>query len=92
MAQNGDDRYRELLEFLSQVEGCINRISVESERQLVDTEDLLLEAEALLQDVSIVSDILCLEDGEPLVKAIADIYLWLEVKHRDESSRRPGRP
>ena len=47
MAQYGDDMYRELLEFLSQVEGCINRISVESERQLVDTEDLLLEAEAL---------------------------------------------
>ena len=43
----------ELLEFLDQVEVSINRISVESERNVVDLEDLLLEAEALLQDINI---------------------------------------
>ena len=82
----------ELFEFLDQVEVSINRISVESERNVVDLEDLLLEAEALLQDVSIVFDIFDLVGGDYLVQAIGDIYIFLENNYKVERFRRRGRP
>ena len=52
--------------------------------------DRLLQAETLLQDVTYVSDLLPIEDGESLVKAVADIFLWLQDTRIN--SRRRGRP
>ena len=70
----------ELLEFLDQVKVSINRISVEAERNLVDLEDLLLEAEALLHDVSIVPYIGYFSDSrKPSYKKISTIFIFVHV-------------
>ena len=47
------------------------------------------EAEALLQDVSIVFNSV---GGGYLVQAIGDIYIFLENKYKEETFRRRGRP
>ena len=49
----------ELGELLNEVEECINRISVEADRDLVDDNDLLLEAETLQYVIIILCQTCC---------------------------------
>ena len=67
-----------ILQFLDDVAISINRLSAEVNTGATHIDDLLLEAEVLLQDVSFLSDLFPVEDGECLLKAVADVYLWLE--------------
>ena len=74
--------------FLDEVEIAISTIAAECD---IGATDELFQAEALLGEVTFVSDLLPIEDGERLVRAIADIYRWLEDNERQHHSRR-GRP
>ena len=49
---------QEMEDFLSQAEASINRIDIEFNNGSTSREDLLLEAETLLQDVIFVSELL----------------------------------
>ena len=80
----------DVLQVLDEMEESIRKISDDSDQN--DYEELLLEAEILLQDVVLLSELLPVEDGvESLVKSVADIYMWIEGKRSVHSSRR-GRP
>ena len=90
MAVLSDSDQSEVVDFLTEVEAFIIRISTEAERRSVNR---LLEAETLLQDVTFVSELFPSGDGESLVRAIASIYLLLENSSREHLSRwDPGRP
>lgn len=52
MALGSAEFNTEILYFLNELEDCIIRISVEADIDLVHGDDLLLEAETLLHDVS----------------------------------------
>ena len=78
MATLSTNDNRAILQFLDDVAISINRLSAEANTGATHIDDLLLEAEVLLQDVSFLSDLFPVEDGECLLKAVADVYLWLE--------------
>ena len=81
----------DVLLLLDEMEESIRRIvSLETERG-VDYGEFLLEAEILLQDVLIVSDLLPIEDGETLLMVVVEIYNWIECQSRRTIVRR-GRP
>ena len=81
----------DVLLLLDEMEESIRRIvSLETEWG-VDYGELLLEAEILLQDVLIVSDLLPMEDGETLLMVVVDIYNWIECQSRRTIVRK-GRP
>lgn len=63
----------ELLEFLDQAAHCIYQISLRAGDEQYDRRDLLLEAERLLQDVIIVSELLPPGDGDLLVSALLGV-------------------
>ena len=75
---------------LFQAEASINRISTESQSGSASIEDLLLEAETLLQDMTFVFDLLAPNDSQILLRVVSDVYLWLDESSRQCSSR--GRP
>ena len=75
---------------LFQAEASINRISTESQSGSASIEDLLLEAETLLQDMTFVFDLLAPNDSQILLRVVSDVYLWLDERSRQCSSR--GRP
>ena len=81
----------DVLLLLDEMEESIRRIvSSETERG-VDYGEFLLEAEILLQDVLIVSDLLSMEDGETLLMVVVEIYNWIECQSRRTIVRR-GHP
>lgn len=83
---------REMVHFLDQIEDCIDRFSREADN-ITNLDNLLLEAETLLNDVILVSDLMPPEDGDLLIQCISDIYLWLEEKVRvHRRGRGRGRP
>ena len=83
---------QEMEDFLSQAEASINRIDIEFNNGSTSREDLLLEAETLLQDVIFVSELLSPSDGQILLTAVSDVYLWLDDSSREHSSSARGRP
>ena len=83
---------QEMEDFLSQAEASINRIDIEFNNGSTSREDLLLEAETLLQDVTFVSELLSPSDGQILLTAVSDVYLWLDDSSREHSSSARGRP
>ena len=64
MAALSANESRAIVQFLDDVELCIRRLSTEAESGVSCIEDLLLEAETLLQDVSFLSDLFPAEDGD----------------------------
>ena len=91
MAALSANESRAMVQFLDDVELSIRRLSTEAESGVSCIEDLLLEAETLLQDVSFLSDLFPAEDGDRFLRAVADIYLWLESKKMVNRQIR-GRP
>ena len=79
----------EMIAFFDVLEAGIVTIAAEAEREITD--DVLLQAEGLLEAVTVLSDHIPNGDGQILVSAIANIYLWLEdskILHQP----RKGRP
>ena len=70
---------------LDEMEESIRRIA--SERDM-DYREMFLEAEILLQDVLIVSDLFPMEDDETLLMVVVDIYNWIECQSRRSIFRR----
>ena len=91
MAALSANKSRAMVQFLDDVELSIRRLSTEAESGVSCIKDLLLEAETLLQDVSFLSDLFPAEDGDRFLRAVADIYLWLESKKMVNRQIR-GRP
>ena len=79
---------------LDEAEATIRRIADSSANGFSDMDGLILEAERLLRDVSIVADLLPSNGGEVLLQCIADIYTSLENKKllQDHHQRGRGRP
>lgn len=80
---------REIVQILDEFEAAIGRISTRVESG-DDLNDLVLESETLLQDVTFLSDLFPRQDGEVFLRAVADMYLWLENKKIIDQGR--GRP
>lgn len=79
----------EMIAFFDVLEAGIVTIAAEAEREITD--DVLLQAEGLLEAVTVLSDHIPNGDGQILVSAIANIYIWLEdskILHQP----RKGRP
>ena len=68
-----------MVQFLDEVETSICRISTEAESG-TNIDDILLEAEILLQDVTFLPDLFPAEDGDHFLQSVAPIYLWIENK------------
>ena len=45
-----------------------------------EVDDLLVETEALLKDISFVWELFPVEEGDTLLSAVADMYIWLKNK------------
>ena len=78
--------------FVDHMEECITRISLESRRNIINPYDLLLETEDLLEDATILSELVPFVDGEAVLIAIAGIFTWLEDIQRQRNNRISGRP
>lgn len=56
-----------IIEFLDSASNSISVLSVEAERGATDIDDLMLEVESLLQDVTLLLDLFPPEDGDNLL-------------------------
>ena len=81
----------EMVQLLNEIEATIIRITAEAESNDANYDDLLFDAESVLQDITFVCELFPSVAGENFVQAIADIYLWLERKKFTRSATR-GRP
>lgn len=78
----------DLLQLFDEMEDTLSKIS-----QGFDYEEMLVDAEILLQDASIAYELISSRDGDSLLKAITDVYSWVEGKFTSSQSRsRRGRP
>ena len=83
-----DVAHVDLLQLFDEMEDTLSKIS-----QGFDYEEILLDAEILLQDASIAYELISPDDGDSLLKAITDVYSWVERKFTSSQSRsRRGRP
>ena len=74
---------------MSEAENVVIRIDNEAKSGTSSTEDLLMVAEMLLKDMIFVSDLLPPNDSEHLIKAISDVYLWLDDSRQGRLRGRP---
>ena len=81
----------EMVQLLDEIEATIIRITAEAESNDANYDDLLFDAESILQDITFVCELFPFDAGENFVQAIADIYLWLERKKVAKNATR-GRP
>ena len=82
---SNDERWA-MVQFLDEIKASIHRI--EREAAYAEVDDLLLDAERLLQDVTFLSDQFPAENGDSFLQAIADVYLWLENRRIASMSMR----
>ena len=75
MSSLSSSERRDVVQFLNDAEASISGISMRAEAGDADVDDLLLEAEALLRDVTLMSELFPEEEGESLLRAVADVYL-----------------
>ena len=71
---------RAMVGFFDAAAVLINTVSAEAEGGRSNIDYLLLETESLLLDMSLLHELFPPEDGDQLLRAISDVYAWLESK------------